>query len=161
MLDFNSVKEMENRNDLLTHIKNIISIFVDYVKASFIDSFVVGILNFIFMAVMEMPLKILISILMAIANLIPSIGPVIGALVCGGILAFYDAKQSLYFLIFTLVLQVIDGLIIKPKIFGDKFGISGIIMLIGMIIGSALFGIPGLLLVVPAIAIVRYFIKLR
>jgi len=161
VLDFNSVKEMENRNNLLTHIKNIISIFIDYVKASFIDSFVVGILNFIFMAVMEMPLKILISILMAIANLIPSIGPVIGALVCGGILAFYDAKQSLYFLIFTLVLQVIDGLIIKPKIFGDKFGISGIIMLTGMIIGSALFGIPGLLLVVPAIAIVRYFIKLR
>ncbi len=148
-----------NDNNLISHTKNIFGIFIDYVKSSFVDSIIIGIANFIFMWAMEMPWKILISILMAIANLIPSIGPVIGALICGGILAFFDMKQALWFLGFTLVLQIIDGFIIRPKLFGDKFGVSGVLMLIGMIAGSAFFGIPGLVLVVPVIAIVRYLWK--
>ena len=56
-------------------------------------------------------------------------------------------------------LQIIDGLFIKPKLFGDSFGISGVFMLIAMIFGGSLFGIFGMIFVVPVVAIAKYLIK--
>lgn len=144
---------------LITHIKNIIGIIVTYFKCSLIDGIIIGVANFAFMYFMEMPWKIAISIIMGVTNLIPNVGPVIGALVGGVILAFYDMKLVLYFLIFTIIIQVIDGLIIKPKIFGDSFGISGVWMLIAMIVGGGVFGVIGMVLVVPVIAIAKYLYK--
>ena len=144
---------------IITHIKNIIGIIVKYLKYSVIDGIIIGIVNFIFMYVMEMPWKIGISILMGITNLVPNFGPVIGAVIGGIVLAFFDIKQALWFLGFTVILQTIDGLFIKPKLFGDSFGISGVVMLIAMIIGGAVFGIFGMIFVVPVVAIAKYLIK--
>ena len=108
---------------------------------------------------MEMPWKIGISILMGITNLVPNIGPVVGAILGGVVIAFYDIKQALWFLVFTVILQAIDGLVIKPQLFGKSFGISGVLMLITMIVGGALFGVAGLVLAAPAVAIIRYIIN--
>ena len=108
---------------------------------------------------MEMPWKIAISILMGVTNLVPNFGPVVGAIIGGVVLAISDIKQALWFLGFTVVLQTIDGLFIKPKLFGDSFGISGVYMLIAMIVGGGLFGIFGMIFVVPVVAIAKYLLK--
>ncbi|SDI00438.1 protein of unknown function DUF20 [Pseudobutyrivibrio sp. 49] len=147
---------MEN---LLTHIKNIIGIIVKYLKYSVIDGIIIGAANFVFMYFMEMPWKIAISILMGVTNLVPNFGPVVGAIIGGVVLAISDVKQALWFLGFTVVLQTVDGLFIKPKLFGDSFGISGVFMLIAMIVGGGLFGIFGMIFVVPVVAIAKYLIK--
>ena len=147
---------MEN---LLTHIKNIIGIIVKYLKYSIIDGIIIGAANFVFMYFMEMPWKIAISILMGVTNLVPNFGPVVGAIIGGVVLAISDVKQALWFLGFTVVLQTIDGLFIKPKLFGDSFGISGVYMLIAMIVGGGLFGIFGMIFVVPMVAIAKYLLK--
>ncbi|MBR5637012.1 MAG: AI-2E family transporter [Pseudobutyrivibrio sp.] len=147
---------MEN---LLTHIKNIIGIIVKYLKYSIIDGIIIGAANFVFMYFMEMPWKIAISILMGVTNLVPNFGPVVGAIIGGVVLAISDVKQALWFLGFTVVLQTIDGLFIKPKLFGDSFGISGVYMLIAMIVGGGLFGIFGMIFVVPVVAIAKYLLK--
>lgn len=153
------MESKSNNDKLITHIKNIFGIIIKYLKYSIIDGIIIGVLNYLFMLYMEMPWKIGISILMGITNLIPSVGPVAGAIVGGVVLAFYDIKQALWFLGFTVVLQTIDGLIIKPKLFGDSFGISGVWMLIAMIIGGGVFGVLGIIFVVPVVAIVKYLIK--
>ncbi|SFN97961.1 protein of unknown function DUF20 [Pseudobutyrivibrio sp. UC1225] len=147
---------MEN---LLTHIKNIIGIIVKYLKYSVIDGIIIGAANYTFMYFMEMPWKIAISILMGVTNLVPNFGPVVGAIIGGVVLAISDVKQALCFLGFTVVLQTVDGLFIKPKLFGDSFGISGVFMLIAMIVGGGLFGIFGMIFVVPVVAIAKYLIK--
>ena len=144
---------------ILTHIKNILVIILKYLKYSVIDGIIIGVVNFIFMYFMEMPWKIAISILMGVTNLVPNFGPIVGAVIGGIVLAISDVKQALWFLGFTVVLQTIDGLFIKPKLFGDSFGISGVIMLIAMIIGGGLFGILGMIFVVPVVAVARYLIK--
>ena len=148
-----------DKEKIITHIKNIFGIIVNYLKCSIIDGFIVGAVNFIFMYFMEMPWKMGISILMGITNLVPNFGPVVGAIIGGAVLAFYDVKLALWFLGFTVVLQTIDGLFIKPKLFGESFGISGVVMLIAMIIGGVLFGFWGMIFVVPVVAIARYLIK--
>lgn len=153
------MESKSNKEKIIIHIKNIIGIFLKYLKYSVIDGIIIAVANYIFMLYMEMPWKIGISILMGITNLIPSVGPVAGAIVGAVVLAFYDIKQALWFLGFTVVLQTIDGLIIKPKLFGDSFGISGVWMLIAMIIGGGVFGVLGIIFVVPLVAIGKYLIK--
>ena len=147
------------KDSIITHIKNIIGIVLKYLKYSIIDSVIVGVINYIFMLYMKMPWQILISILIGITNLVPNVGPIFGAIIGGVVIAFYDVKQALWFLGFTVILQTIDGLVIKPKLFGSSFGISGVWMLIAMMVGGAIFGVVGLVLAAPAAAIIKYIIK--
>ncbi|SDB50572.1 protein of unknown function DUF20 [Pseudobutyrivibrio sp. YE44] len=156
--DSKKIKKM-NKDKIVTHIKNILGIILKYLKCSIIDGAIIGVINFIFMLYMDMPLKVLISIFMGITNLVPSIGPVVGGIISGVVLAFFDIKLALWFLGFTVVLQTIDGLFIKPKLFGDSFGISGVWMFIAMMVAGFFFGIVGLILVVPIVAIIQYVIK--
>lgn len=149
----------ELKNSITKHTKNIIDIVVKYFKCTILDSLIIGVVNFIFMAVLGMPHAILISIVMAITNIIPNIGPVFGAIIGGAILMFYNTDQALWFLIFTVILQAIDGILLKPKLYGNSFGISGIWMLIAMVLGGGIFGVVGMVLVVPVVAIVQYLYK--
>ena len=57
------------------------------------------------------------------------------------------------FLIFTAVLQTLDGYVIKPKLFGDSLGVSGLWILIGIVVGGKMLGVVGILLAIPTVAI--------
>ncbi len=144
---------------LSDHIRNIFGIIGKYFKFSLIDSVIIGVANYAFMWFMHMPHGILISIIIGITNLIPNVGPVAGAIVGGTILMFYEVKQALWFLLFTVVLQILDSLLIKPHLFGKSFGVSGIVMLLAMLIGGGVFGILGMILVVPVVAVIQYIYK--
>ncbi|MCR5097887.1 MAG: AI-2E family transporter [Lachnospiraceae bacterium] len=152
-------KDDLTKEKILEHLKNIIGILVEYLKGTAIDSIIIIVVNLIFMLIMRMPYSVLISIVAGVTNFIPSFGPVLGALFGGVILFFDDPKSAMWFLIFTVVLQVVDGFFIKPKIFGKSFEISGFVMLIVMLIGGGLFGVVGLIICVPVAAIVNYIIK--
>ncbi|MCR5771741.1 MAG: AI-2E family transporter [Butyrivibrio sp.] len=154
-----NISSTDKNEKIINHLKNIFGIIKTYFKCSLIDSLIIGVANFVFMFVMSMPHSILISIIAGITNIIPNVGPVIGAAIGGVILMFYDTKLALCFLAFTVILQILDGLIIKPKLFGESFGISGIWMFIAMLVGGGVFGVVGMILVVPVVAIVQYLYK--
>ncbi len=149
----------ESPKTISDHLKNIVGIIGKYFKYSLIDSLIIGVANFVFMLVTSMPHSILISVIMGVTNIIPNVGPVIGAIIGAVILMFYDAKYVLWFLIFTVILQALDAVFIKPKLFGSSFGVSGLWMLIAMLVGGGLFGVVGMVLVVPVVAIVQYLYK--
>ncbi|MBQ4293040.1 MAG: AI-2E family transporter [Lachnospiraceae bacterium] len=67
--------------------------------------------------------------------------------------------QALYFMIFVMIIQAIDGYLLKPKLFGDTFGISGLWILIAVIVGGRIFGVIGIILAIPVVAILDYLIK--
>ena len=147
------------KEEIKDHLKNIGRILVEYLKGTAIDSLIIAVANLIFMLVMKMPFSILISVIVGITNIIPNVGPALGGLFGAMILFFKDPKMALWFLIFTVVLQLIDGLILKPKIFGKSFDISGVVILIVMVIAGFCFGIVGLVVCVPVVAIIKYIIK--
>ena len=62
------------------------------------------------------------------------------------------------FIIFTVVIQTVDGYILKPKLFGESLGVSPLLILITIIIGGRLFGVIGILLAIPFAAILYYVI---
>ena len=135
------------------------SILKRYIVFNLLDSLIVGGANAIFMAIVGMPYIGLVSFVVAIINLVPTFGPVIAALIGGFILLMVNPWHALAFLIFTLVLQTIDGYILKPKLFGDSLGVSGLWILVGVIVGGRAFGVVGILLAIPAVAILDFLYR--
>ncbi|MCR5106812.1 MAG: AI-2E family transporter [Lachnospiraceae bacterium] len=152
-------KDDEKRERTMTHIKRIDYILTRYIILSITDGIIVGAVNAIFMAVTHMQYTGLVSVIVGVTNLIPTFGPVIGAAIGGLILLLVNPVHALYFLIFTVILQTIDGYILKPKMFGDTFGVSGLWILIAIIVGGRIFGVLGIILAIPFVAILDYLIR--
>lgn len=129
------------------------AILVRYIVYSLIDALIIGVVNAVFMMIMGMSYNGLVSMAVALTNLVPTFGPVVGALIGAVILVLVKPVHALIFLIFTLVLQTIDGYVLKPKLFGNSLGISSLLVLISIIIGGNMFGIIGILVAIPAAAI--------
>lgn len=132
------------------------SILIHYIWYSLIDALIVGTANAVFMMIMRMPYVPLVSTIVAITNLAPTFGPIAGAIIGALILLLSDPLMSLQFLIFTLALQICDGYIIKPKLFGNTLGVPALTILIGIVLGGRLFGILGILCAIPTVAILQF-----
>ena len=125
-----------------------------YIVYNVLDSLIIGVVNAIFMSIAGMQYIGLISFIVAVFNLIPSFGPIIGAALGGFILLMVKPSHALIFLIFTLTLQTVDGYVLKPMLFGNSLGISGLWILIAIVVGGRMFGLAGILLAIPAIAVI-------
>ncbi len=121
-----------------------------------LDALIVGVVNFIFMTFMHMPYSVLISVVVGVTNLAPTFGPFVGAFIGGFVLLFASPGDVIAFEIFTLILQLCDGYVLKPKLFGDTLGVPGVWMVSGIIVGGELFGVIGILLAVPAVGIINF-----
>ena len=132
------------------------SILIRYIAFDIIDGIIVGVANFIFMSIMGMPYSVLISLVVGVTNLAPTFGPIVGAIIGGFVLVLVNPLHALWFIIFTIILQTIDGYILKPKLFGGSLGVPGVWILISIIIGSRILGVTGILLAIPFAAIVDF-----
>lgn len=132
------------------------TILVQYIAFDVLDGLIIGILNWIFMVIMRMPYVAIISVVVGVTNLAPTFGPMAGAVIGSFILVLANPVQALWFLLFTLVLQTIDGYVIKPRLFGESLGVSSVWILISLIIGGRLMGVGGILLSIPFAAIVDF-----
>ena len=136
-------------DDILSH----------YIVYSLIEGMLIGVINAIFMSIMGMQYVGMISVVIAVTNLIPTFGPIIGGLIGAFILLLVDPWDALIFIIFTMVLQTLDGYVIKPKLFGNSLGVSGLLILIAIIVGGKMFGVVGILLAIPFVAILDFVYK--
>ena len=108
------------------------------------------------MVVMGIPYVGLVSFIVAVTNLIPTFGPMIGDAVGALLLCLVKMRYAVIFLIFTVLIQICDGYVIKPKLFGSSLGVSSLWILIGIIVGGRVFGAVGVLLAIPAVAILDF-----
>ena len=130
-----------------------------YIAADLLDGIIVGIATWVFMTVTRMSFSVLLSVLIAVTNLAPTFGPIVGAIIGALFLVFVNPLHALIFLIFAIVLQMIDGYVIKPKLFGDQLGVSGALILVAIIVGGRMFGVVGVLLGIPCAAILDHAYK--
>lgn len=128
--------------------------FGKFLAGKIIDSFIVGILCFVGTSILRIPYTLLISTIITITNIIPFFGPFIGAIPCIIMLFIIDSTKALWFAIFILILQQVDGNIIGPKVLGNTVGISGMWIMFSVIIGGGIWGIPGMIVGVPIFAVI-------
>ena len=141
---------------LINFVARCNSILVRYIVFTLLDGVIVGGATACFMALCRMQYVGLIAVVCGVTNLIPSFGPVIGAVIGGFILLLVNPWHALMFLGFTLILQTLDGYVIKPKLFGDSLGVSGLLILISIVLFGNIFGVVGILLAIPLAAIIDF-----
>lgn len=133
------------------------SVFGGFINGKIIDSIIIGIMCFVFTAAVKMEYAVLISVIVGVTNVIPFFGPFIGA-VPGALLALMDDPiMFVIFIIWIIVLQQFDGNILGPLILGDATGLSGVWVLVAILVGGDLFGVPGMILGVPVFACLYAF----
>jgi len=145
----------EKMHARLSKVMNLTSrIFSGYISSRLLDSLIIGIICYICMVIIGFDYALLISVVVGITNIIPVFGPFMGAIPSAFILLMVDPMEAVWFTVFILILQQIDGNIIGPKITGDSIGLPVIWTMIAILVGGGLFGILGMLFGVPAVAVV-------
>ncbi len=127
--------------------------FSSFLTGKTIDSLIIGLICFIFMVIFGMPYIPMISIIIGVTNMIPTIGPFIGGFPASLIILLVDPIQGLWFGLFVILLQQFDGNILGPKILGETIGISAIWILFSVVFFGSLWGVVGMLIGVPLFAV--------
>ena len=127
--------------------------FGGFIYGKLVDSAIIGVLCYFGMLLLHMPFPILVSVIIGVTNVIPFFGPYIGAIPCILLILVVDPIKGLYFAIFILLLQQFDGNILGPKILGETTGLSSFMVIVAILIGGGLFGIPGMIAGVPVFAV--------
>lgn len=160
-----SLFSRENVRWVLRGIRKVDDIFSGFVRGKLLDSLIIGILCFIGCSILKFPYTPLVSVIVGVTNIIPFFGPFLGAIPSTFLILLASPMKALYFVIFVLVLQQLDGNIIGPKILGGKTGLSSLWVIIAILIGGSFFGIPGMFFGVPVCAClysaVGFFVEVR
>ncbi len=131
-----------------------------FIIGKLIDSTIIGIMCFITMLIFNIPYPLLVSVIVGVTDIIPFFGPYIGSIPCTLLILLSDDPiKAIHFVIMIIVIQQVEGNIISPKIIGDTIGLSPFWVLTAMLVGGGLFGLPGMLLGVPVIAIIFFVVK--
>ncbi|MBQ7922688.1 MAG: AI-2E family transporter [Clostridia bacterium] len=130
-----------------------------FIIGKIIDSIIIGLLTFIVMSLFQMPFTPLISVIVGVTNVIPFFGPFIGAIPSAFIVLIADPPKTLWFLLMILIIQQLDGNVIGPKILGDSTGLSSLAVLISITIAGGFFGFAGMILGVPAAAVICALVR--
>ncbi len=134
--------------------------FGGYLIGKIVDSFIVGLIMFIACSIARIPYALLLSALVGITNIIPVIGPFIGAIPGVLIIFIVDPSKVLLFVIFNIFIQQIDGNIIVPKILGESTGLSSLWVLFSITVFGGMWGLFGMFISVPIFAIAYKLVKL-
>jgi len=132
-----------------------------FIIGKLIDSAIIGVLTFIVMSIIRMPFTPLISVIVGITNIIPFFGPFIGAIPGAFIIFIAEPSMTLWFILMILIIQLLDGNVIGPKILGESTGMSSLGVLISITVAGGLFGVPGMILGVPAAAVICVLVHQR
>ena len=135
-------------------------IFNGFLIGKMIASLIIGILWLIAMSILKLPYALLLSLIVCITNMIPYFGPIIGAIPGVMIYLFIDIRYAFIFALMILILQQFDGLYLGPKILGDQTGIKPLWVIFGITVGGAYFGVMGMFLGVPVVAVIMYLLQL-
>lgn len=133
--------------------------FTGAITGKIVDSIIIGVMCFIGMFILDLPYRVLISVIVAVTNVIPFFGPYIGGIPSAFLILCFDPLKALYFVIFIIVLQQFDCNLLTPHIVGDSIGLSPFWVLFACVVFGAMFGLPGMLLGVPGMACIYMIIK--
>ena len=140
-------------------------IFAGFIVGKILDSAIIGVICYVCMLIFRIEYPLLISVIIGVTNIIPFFGPFIGAIPSILVLLLVNPLSALWFAVFILILQQLDGNVIGPFILGDYVGVSAFWIMISIVIGGGLFGFAGMLLGVPVFgtiyAIVRSLVDVR
>lgn len=145
-----SKKQVES---IANTIKYTNSVFNSFVVGKTIDSLIIAIIFFIGSIILNLPYPMLFAIIIGLTNMIPYFGPFIGAVPVVALTLFINPIKGIWVLIFIVILQQFDGIILGPRILGDSIGLKPIGVIFAIIVGGAIAGPLGMFFGVPIFSV--------
>ena len=133
--------------------------FGGFIDGKLLDSAIIGVLCYVGCIVFRFPNALLVSTFVGITNVIPFFGPFIGAVPSTLLIMIENPIKGLWFVVFVLALQQLDGNVIGPKILGDRTGLSSFWVLFAIVLCGGLWGVAGMVICVPMFAVIYDIVK--
>ena len=134
----------------------------NYLRGIFFETIVIGLLTTIMLLMLDVDYSVLLGVLAGIMNVIPYLGPLLGAL--PAILIFYLKVKTLnallYIIIGFAIVQTIDNFLLKPLIYSQSVDLHPLSVLFFLILGGMIAGVWGLILAVPVAGILKVAISI-
>lgn len=152
----------DRANVFINNIRFTHNTFIGFIGGKVIDSLIIGVLCFIGTSILKTPYAALVSVIIGVTNVIPFFGPFLGAIPTTILVLVVDPMHPLncvYFVLFILFLQQLDGNFIGPKILGESTGLSSFWVIFAITVFGGIFGVPGMIIGVPTFAVIYAVIK--
>ncbi|EHK2349030.1 AI-2E family transporter [Clostridium perfringens] len=150
----------KNKSDRIIELGKMCNeMFSKFILGQCTEALVIGVLCFIGMIILKMPYALLISVVIGVTALIPVFGAFLGTIPSAFIILIIDPIKALWFIIFIIVLQQLEGNLIYPRVVGSSIGLSALWVMFAMIVGGSLFGIIGMLIGIPIFGVVFKILK--
>jgi predicted PurR-regulated permease PerM len=130
-----------------------------YVSGNLAISVICGVTTFVVLLLLGMPYAAPLALLVAVLDLIPLVGATLGGALLVIVGLFVEPWKAVVLLIFVLVYQQIESNLLQPMVYSQAVQLNGLVILIALLVGGQLLGIPGALLAIPVAEIVRIVVS--
>jgi predicted PurR-regulated permease PerM len=144
---------------VLEEISFVDEVFGGFIEGKIVDSLIIGVLCYIGCSIFKFPNALLVSTIVGITNVIPFFGPFLGAIPSTLLILIEDPIKAVWFVLFVLGLQQLDGNVIGPRILGQHTGVSSFWVLFSILLFGGLWGLVGMIVTVPLFAVLYDLIK--
>lgn len=144
---------------VLEELRFVDKMFGGFIEGKLVDSAIIGVLCYIGCLIFKFPNALLVSAIVGVTNVIPFFGPFLGAIPAILLILIESPIKALWFGVFVLGLQQLDGNIIGPKILGDATGVSSFWVLFSILLFGGMWGLVGMIVAVPLFAVLYDIIR--
>ncbi len=153
-----SAVKPEKRESFLDISREIDASMASFIRGKLIMAFFVGVLTAVALLLFRVDFAIVIGIITGVADIIPYIGPFLGFLPAILMALFDNPIKALWVGIVFGLIQWAENNLLGPRILGTTTGMHPIVVLLSLIVGGGMFGVPGMILSVPVVAIIKILI---
>jgi predicted PurR-regulated permease PerM len=126
-----------------------------YVSGNLAISMICGVTTFVVLLILGMPYAAPLALLVAVLDLIPLVGATLGGALLVIVGLFVEPWKAVVLLVFVLVYQQVESNFLQPMVYSQAVQLNGLVILIALLVGGQLLGIPGALLAIPVAEIIR------
>src|SRR5215211_2237580 len=130
-----------------------------YISGNLAISVICGITTFVVLVILGMPYAAPLALLVAVLDLIPLVGATLGGALLVIVGLFVAPWKAVVLLIYIVVYQQVEGSILQPMVYSRAVQLNGLVILIALLVGGQLLGIPGALLAIPVAEIIRIVVS--
>jgi predicted PurR-regulated permease PerM len=126
-----------------------------YITGNLAISVICGVTTFVVLLILGMPYAAPLALLVAVLDLIPLVGATLGGALLVIVGLFVEPWKAVVLLVYIVVYQQVEGSVLQPIVYSKAVQLNGLVILIALLVGGQLLGIPGALLAIPVAEIIR------
>jgi predicted PurR-regulated permease PerM len=126
-----------------------------YITGNLAISVICGVTTFAVLLILGMPYAAPLALLVAVLDLVPLVGATLGGALLVVVGLFVEPWKAVVLLVFVLIYQQVESNFLQPIVYSKAVQLNGLVILIALLVGGQLLGIPGALLAIPVAEIIR------